>query len=112
MFLQFNNQTPTRKQITSHKHIKRELQLYYPPPPSVSFLFWDGDKSDSQLVIINNIMRHAESCVHRVVKYSIVFISSNISYKHDGVDGFGQIFLFLIAIYYIIEYSFQSDIKI
>ena len=43
--------------------------------------------------------RHAESCVHRVVRQMIglinIILSSNISYKRDGV----AYFLFLIAIY-------------
>ena len=54
--------------------------------------------------------RHAESCVHRVVRQMIgcstMILSSNISYKCDGVDGFGQIQpCFFISHCYMYVYS-------
>ena len=51
--------------------------------------------------------RHIESCVHRVVLSQMIGWISNISYKRDGVDGFGQItfffFFFFIFTYIYVE---------
>ena len=64
------------------------------------------------LLIYSMLRRHAESCVHRVVRPMIGCIinilKSNIAYKRDGVDGFGQIlpYFFYFSLLYIYIYIY------
>ena len=52
--------------------------------------------------------RHSESCVHRVVRQIIgivnMILQSNISYKRDGVDSFGQIQPCFVLFYFSLLY--------
>ena len=63
------------------------------------------------LILVGVLGRYAESCVHKVVRqmigwFNIIILISNISYKRDGVDSFGQIppsFISHLNIFSILE---------